>query len=83
MAKGSSVPACPVRAPVRRRSCATIANEDGPGGLVPEDDPDGSSARGGTRASGDAGDGLVGRPLGLRRPALAVPAATNSRTTNP
>src|SRR5438132_2799625 len=33
VANGSSVPAWPVRAPVRRRTSATIANEDGPAGL--------------------------------------------------
>src|SRR5881227_3897792 len=33
VAKGSSVPAWPVRAPVRRRISATIANDDGPAGL--------------------------------------------------
>ena len=47
MAKGSSVPACPVRARVRRRSAPTRANDDGPAGLSTSAIPTGLSARGG------------------------------------
>src|SRR5215470_7140694 len=48
-ANGSRVPACPVRARVRRRRVATIAKDDGPGGLSTSAMPTGRSARGGTR----------------------------------
>src|SRR3954463_6081972 len=48
VANGSSVPAWPVRAPVTRRICATIANDDGPAGLSTSAMPAGSRARGGT-----------------------------------
>src|SRR5215210_8814581 len=47
VAKGSRVPAWPVRARVRRRSAATIANDDGPAGLSARTIPTGLSARGG------------------------------------
>src|SRR6185436_8990522 len=47
VANGSSVPAWPVRARVRRRSCAITAKEDGPAGLSTSTIPAGSSARGG------------------------------------
>src|SRR5215218_10541802 len=46
VANGSRVPAWPVRAPVRRRSSATSANDDGPAGLSASTMPAGSSARG-------------------------------------
>src|SRR5918992_5578979 len=48
VANGSSVPAWPVRAPVRRRNAATIANEDGPAGLSARTMPPCVSARGGS-----------------------------------
>src|SRR4029078_6086067 len=47
VAKGSRVPAWPVRAPVRRRRSETIANDDGPAGLSTRTIPAGLSARGG------------------------------------
>src|SRR5919201_272522 len=49
VANGSSVPAWPVRAPVRRRIAATTENEDGPAGLSTSMRPLGLRARGGTR----------------------------------
>src|SRR5204862_4452930 len=49
VAKGSSVPAWPVRAPVCRRTSATMANEDGPAGLSTRIRPLGLRPRGGTR----------------------------------
>src|SRR4051812_42886538 len=68
VANGSSVPACPVLAPVTRRICATIANDDGPAGLSTSATPAGSSARGGTllqealaKELGDVLDRLLGR----------------------
>src|SRR4051812_48378159 len=51
VANGSSVPACPVRAPVRRRMAATSANEEGPAGLSTSATPAGLSARGGIRSA--------------------------------
>ena len=48
VANGSSVPAWPVRAPVRRRTSATIANDEGPAGLSTRTIPLGSSALDGT-----------------------------------
>src|SRR4051794_21693871 len=78
VAKGSSVPACPVFAPVMRRICATIANDDGPAGLSTSATPDGSSARGGTLSEEpfaddlrDVVDGLLAREAGR----LTVPTA--------
>src|SRR5439155_18489887 len=58
VANGSSVPACPVRAPVDRRICATIAKDDGPAGLSTSATPAGSSARGGTLAHEPLADAL-------------------------
>src|SRR5207253_11067928 len=52
VANGSSVPACPVRAPVRRRSSATRANELGPAGLSTRTSPEGLSPRGGIGCRG-------------------------------
>src|SRR5262249_12855603 len=78
VAKGSSVPAWPVRAPVMRRICATIANDDGPAGLSTSATPAGSSARGGTlRDEGltDALGDLVDRGLAREAGRLAVAAA--------
>src|SRR5215831_13275478 len=50
VANGSSVPACPVRAPVRRRKSSTRACEDGPAGLSTSTTPTGLAARGITSA---------------------------------
>src|SRR5437899_8974813 len=50
VANGSSVPAWPVRARVRRRRAATSANDDGPAGLSTSAMPTGLRARGGIRA---------------------------------
>src|SRR4051794_22446657 len=78
VAKGSSVPACPVFAPVMRRICATIANDDGPAGLSTSATPAGSSARGGTLGqeslTDELGD-LVDRLLAREAGGLPVPAA--------
>src|SRR5207237_1239262 len=49
VANGSRVPACPVRAPVRRRRSATSAKDDGPAGLSTRTIPAGLRARGGIR----------------------------------
>src|SRR5215510_9548064 len=74
VANGSSVPAWPVRAPVRRRTSATTANDDGPSGLSIRNSPLGSSARGGTKLAvdevGDLLDGVVARE------ARGLPVAT-------
>src|SRR5207249_2166174 len=76
VAKGSSVPACPVRAPVRRRISATIANEDGPAGLSTSTRPFGLSARGGTLelAVDELGD-LLDRGVAREARSLAMAAA--------
>src|SRR3954454_17789132 len=58
VANGSSVPACPVFAPVTRRICATIANDDGPAGLSTSATPAGSSARDGTLVQEGLADDL-------------------------
>src|SRR5581483_12204334 len=50
VANGSSVPVWPVLAPVRRRSAATSANDEGPAGLSTSATPTGLSALGGTAA---------------------------------
>src|SRR5262245_60914714 len=63
VANGSSVPAWPVRAPVRRRSCATIANDDGPAGLSHSTIPVGSSPRGGIATPAACGSRRVCSPL--------------------
>src|SRR3954451_2944458 len=77
VANGSSVPACPVRAPVTLRICATTANEDGPRGLSTSATPAGSSARGGTlleEAFADLLDGLCQRLIGGEAGGLTVSA---------
>src|SRR5207244_2185964 len=72
------VPAWPVRAPVTRRICATIANDDGPAGLSTSAIPAGSSARGGTLLqkplADELGD-LIDRLLAREAGGLPVPAA--------
>src|SRR5438477_10758649 len=85
VANGSSVPACPVRAPVRRRSSATSANDDGPAGLSTRTIPAGLRARGGIRRSQLVGrehelavdelDDLRDRLLAREPRCLPVPAA--------
>src|SRR5919201_3777250 len=76
VANGSSVPAWPVRAPVRRRICATIANEDGPAGLSTSTSPLGLSARGGTRELAvDEVRDLFDRGVAREPGRLPVPAA--------
>src|SRR3954452_25577933 len=70
VANGSRVPACPVRARVRRRRSATSANDEGPAGLSTRTIPVGSSARGGKElAPHEVGDlldrGLAGKARGL------------------
>ena len=91
VANGSSVPAWPVFAPVRRRTRATIANDDGPAGLSTRITPVGSSAFGiaisrgrspfaaSERVDDPPGD-LVHREVGreARRP-LVPPAAEAAR----
>src|SRR5579871_767426 len=83
-ANGSSVPVWPVRACVRRRSSATRANEDGPGGSSSSATPTGLEARGGTSASGARGrdelavdelDDLLERQLAREPGRLDMPAA--------
>src|SRR6266516_6262200 len=81
VANGSSVPAWPVRARVRRRRAATSANEDGPAGLSTNAIPTGLSARGGigTRAgehelAPQEVDDLADRPLRGEPRGLAVAA---------
>ena len=61
VANGSSVPAWPVLAPVRRRTSATTANDERPGGLVDEEDPGRLEPRGGIALGG------VRRPVRSRR----------------
>src|SRR5207245_9472237 len=76
---GSSVPACPVRAPVMRRIWATTANDDGPAGLSTSAMPAGSSARAGTllrEPFADDRDDLVDRELAGEPGGLPVAAAT-------
>src|SRR5436305_12518483 len=78
VANGSSVPACPVLAPVTRRICATIANDDGPAGLSTSATPAGSSARGGTLRDESLTDhlgDLVDRLLARESRGLRVAAA--------
>src|SRR5262249_9627960 len=78
VANGSSVPAWPVRAPVRRLTSATIAKEDGPAGLSTRIRPLGLRPRGGIREElaldelGDVLDRIVAREASR----LAVPAAS-------
>src|SRR5262245_59117914 len=86
VAKGSSVPAWPVRAPVRRRSSATTENDERPGGLSTRTTPAGLSARGGTLSSelasdegGDVLHGRLAREAGRLAVAAAVRAASNRR----
>src|SRR5438132_10892717 len=77
VANGSSVPAWPVRAPVRCRTPATIANEDGPAGLSTRIRPLGLRPRGGTReelALDEIGD-LLDRIVAREARCLAVTAA--------
>src|SRR5262245_20833362 len=75
VANGSSVPACPVRAPVRRRTSATTAKEDGPSGLSIRKIPLGSSARGGTKLAVDELGDLLDRRVAGKPGRLAVTAA--------
>src|SRR5213080_1274673 len=78
VANGSSVPAWPVRAPVRRRTPATIANDDGPAGLSTRTRPLGLRPRGGTReelALDELGD-LLDRIVAREASRLPVTAAT-------
>src|SRR5437660_6239952 len=83
VAKGSSVPACPVRARVRRRSAATIANDEGPAGLSTSAIPTGLRALGiGTvrderELAADEIDDLADRPLRREPGGLTVAAATD------
>src|SRR5207245_7631255 len=82
VAKGSRVPACPVRACVRRRSAATIANDDGPAGLSTSATPTGLRALGGGTVAlrrhdelpADEVDDLADRALRCEAGGLAVPA---------
>src|SRR5690348_6525720 len=82
VAKGSSVPAWPVRAPVTLRIWATTAKDEGPPGLSTSATPAGSSARGGTlgeEAFADLLDDLpqrqsCGEASGLAMAASAEPA---------
>src|SRR5436190_5426064 len=90
VAKGSSVPAWPVRARVRRRKAATNANEDGPAGLSTNATPTGLSALGGIRPRDgehelaaqevdDLGDRLLGREPGRLAVAPAADLARDRR----
>src|SRR5919197_2429576 len=90
VAKGSSVPAWPVRARVRRRSAATSANDEGPAGLSTSATPTGLSARGGIRSRDgeheltaqevdDLGDRLLGREPGRLAVAAAADLARDRR----
>src|SRR5215475_7714586 len=80
LANGSSVPACPVRAPVRRRTSATTRNDDGPSGLSTSRTPLGLSARGGTRRleelAAEELDDLVDRLIGREARRLAMAPST-------
>src|SRR5438552_19125601 len=80
VANGSSVPAWPVRARVRRRNAATTANDEGPAGLSTSAMPTGLSALGGIRREHELPaqevDDLADRPLGREAGRLAVSAAS-------
>src|SRR3954449_2447558 len=84
VAKGSRVPAWPVRAPVRRRSSATSAKDDGPAGLSARTMPAGLSPLGGTSDEllpdelGDLADRRVARESGCL-PVAAAPAGARDR----
>src|SRR4051812_43675690 len=83
-AKGSSVPAWPVRAPVRLRICAITWNDEGPAGLSTSRSPLGRSARGGTRELpagelDDLFDALVGRESGRALVAAAAAPTGHDR----
>src|SRR4029450_3563298 len=77
VANGSSVPAWPVRAPVRPRTAATTADEDGPSGLSIRKSPLGLSARGGTELAVDEVGDLLDR--GVAREPGRLPVATAAR----
>src|SRR5579871_366128 len=90
VANGSSVPVWPVRAPVRRRSAATRANDDGPAGLSSSTTPTGVLAFGtGTGAVvthelapeelDDLLDRLLGREARGLRMAAPAPLARDRR----
>src|SRR5262249_45164834 len=64
----------PVRAPVRRRSSATIANDDGPAGLSTRTMPAGLRARGGKLPSHELRD-LFDRCLAREACRLAMPTS--------
>src|SRR2546428_13960500 len=70
VAKGSRVPAWPVRAPVRRRRSETSAKEDGPAGLSTRTMPAGLSARGGQELSAHEVPGLLDLPPAREDPRL-------------
>src|SRR5438477_12285538 len=82
VAKGSSVPACPVLARVRRLSAATSANEEGPAGLSTSATPTGLSARGTMPRRRDHElpaqevDEVADRPFRREAGRLTVPAAS-------
>src|SRR5581483_1892127 len=78
VANGSSVPACPARAPVRSRSRLTTAKDDGPAGLSARTSPDGLSALGGMRRDerrADELDDLLDRLRAREAGRLAMAAA--------
>src|SRR5439155_8041642 len=77
VAKGSRVPAWPVRARVRRRWSATSANEEGPAGLSTRKIPTGLSARGGIRRA----RGAVARSRGHEGPVDEVDDLADLATT--
>src|SRR5438552_9513477 len=74
VAKGSRVPAWPVRATVRARRRATIANGEGPAGLSTRTIPVGSSARGGKKLAAHEVCDLLDRRLTREAGRLAVPS---------
>src|SRR6185437_5913632 len=76
VANGSSVPAWPVRARVRRRIAAITWNDDGPAGLSTRKSPDGSSARGGIgELAADELDDLLDRLVAREAGRASMPAA--------
>src|SRR3984893_3637023 len=75
VAKGSRVPAWPVRAPVRRRRSETSANDDGPPGLSTRTIPAGLSARGGKELPAHEVRDLLDRRFAGETCGLPVPAS--------